>query len=93
MNLEGRVVLLNREMGLAVVDLGMDRALVVQFDEDAILYQGDLLGRLGYGYRAMQCLNRTKQQPLSLLVLSGAMPMNVAVMVASRSHQFAPKVA
>lgn len=89
MSMDGRVVLINQETQLAVVDLGMNQALVVHFDNGSILYEGDLLERLSGGYRTLRCVNRTKNQELCVLVLSDAMPMSLAVMVVTDSHRCA----
>ncbi|TVZ39128.1 hypothetical protein P886_3519 [Alteromonadaceae bacterium 2753L.S.0a.02] len=81
MNMDGRVVLINEDINLAAIDLGLGQALVVRFPLEVMFDVGDLLQQLTTGYQEVRCVNVSKAQEITLQTLSGAMPMSVAILV------------
>jgi len=87
MNIEGRIVYLNKLIQLAAVDIGWDMALVVEYQADAMLDVGDHLEQLDSGYRKLQCFNLSKQMEQNMVVLSDALPLSLAQFVVSSSNE------
>ncbi len=83
MNIEGRVINVNRKCNLAAVDIGWRMALVIEFSADTPLEKGDKLEQLATGYRKLNILNRSKSQELVVKVLADSMSYGLAEFVVS----------
>jgi len=81
MSIEARVTYVNRETFLATADIGFGEALVLEFNPEASIDVGDQLEQLACGYRKLRCVNRSKEQEVSLVVLCDALPMGLAEFV------------